>query len=108
MLPAPYGLTIAHVRTSVVRCAKPPPTGWRSYEWLVMGGRQSGGIATIQGCGGELYRFGEFVGVLVDVEFENVWDLADPVVVDGHEYPRLAGINTLNLTYVPAIWYLVG
>lgn len=108
MLPAPYGLTIARVSGSIMRCSKPPPAGWRSNEWSVLGGRQGGGFATISGCGGELYHYGEFVGVLADVEFEQVWDLRDPVVVDGIEHPRLADTNTLSLTYVPAVWYLVG
>lgn len=91
-----------------MRCAKPPPADWRSIEWLVMGGRQSGGIASIPDCGGELYNYGEYVGTFADIEFEQVWDARDPVVVGGESFPRLAGTNTLSLAYIPAVWYLVG
>lgn len=108
MIPAPYGFPIAQVRSQVMRCVKPPPADWRSIEWLVMGGRQSGGIASIPGCGGELYHYGEYVGILANIEFQQVWDARDPVVLDGESYPRLAETKTLSLAYVPAVWYLVG
>lgn len=98
MIPAPYGLTIARVKGSIMRCSKPPPAGWKRNEWSVLGGRQSGGIATIPGCGGELYHYGEFVGVLADVEYVEVRDWGK----------HFAVTETYSLTYVPAVWYLVG
>jgi hypothetical protein len=108
VIPKPYGFPVAHVRGQVMRCSSPPPADWRSIEWLVMGGRQSGGIASLPGCGGDLYNYGEYVGRLIDIAFEQVWDARDPVIVGGEAFPRLAGTNTLSLTYIPTIWYLVG
>lgn len=108
MIPAPYGLPIAHVRGQIMRCAWPPPADWRAIEWLVMGGRQSGGLSSIAVCGGDLYNYGEYVGRLATIEFEQVWTRENPVVVGGEPHPRLVGTNTLNLTYLPAVWCLVG
>lgn len=108
MIPTTYGLGVADVRGAIMRCSKPPPAGWKSNEWTVLGGRQSGGFATISGCGGELYYRGEFVGILADVEFEQTWDYRDPIIVDGEKHPRLTETNAVNFIYVPALWYLVG
>lgn len=91
-----------------MRCTKPPPVGWRTNEWTVLGGRQSGGISSIPGCGGELYHFGEYVGILAVVDFEVIVDHTKPVVLGGESFPRMGTSRAVSLAYVPAIWYLVG
>lgn len=96
MIPA-GGFPRAEVKGSIMRCSKPPPMGWRSHEWTILGGRQSGGTATLQTCGGELYYFGEYVGILSLFEVEQV-DFEKPIPM----------IEKIGLAYIPAVWYLVG